>query len=678
MVKRAGRSATSGELPRFPPPSLSGPFPVLQKNPALEEIKCEHAAPVPFMRCNSAPEFPPLAGLEEFDDPGLVPTTLQRVQQYIETAVDINSREDILRLVICMPSAGQLLVEEKYLIIDSMLFSLGDEESVLAFLQWCLEFASCEIDGIVPVTVERTVQCLSAQDFVLFIIMRWIKNWDGVDQLKQSGNEAKTCLIKILDFVDIETPSGSDLNMVGMWLGLPVEALRWTNRTIVDKSCGTSQTKWLRDRIIALIFTGLETGKHAEETTLLQQALDGEQPIIILPHEGLGRLRSRSHSFVKLNRARSHRRMSESQVPRPAVTRGLDYERVLVPPPRRTRPAPSDSFDSMVSACSSSATEHSDSDWVPCAADRQNAPEEGGPVIPETKPNTVHKNITSAGFEHKDLNMPMHEIGKLLDMDASHVAKQLTLYIYDEIYSKITLPELRTLEAGPSARGPNITRMIQIFEMVSSWVETEVLQLSSNSINACIKLLGFFVRLASECRKLRNFHLLFALVAGLNQPTLAWVWGIAHRKHLLAFHDLRRVVSPRNNYLVYRADLSKCNPHRPKIPFIGLMLKDMSVTTSSNEFNMRASFLNHWRNFGYACEFAGADKNRYGYEYQRDEDVYELFTAGLQLSSTDTATKNELSNNCKQRFQVRKRDRFLYFVRRKKGSFSNLAQLDGN
>ena len=80
---------------------------------------------------------------------------------------------------------------------------------------------------------------------------------------------------------------------------------------------------------------------------------------------------------------------------------------------------------------------------------------------------------------------------------------------------------------------------------------------------------GFFVNLATSCRHLGNYHAVFALTGALTSPLLAWVLEIAHRRDKQALSSLKRLVRSDNNYRVYLADLTKCNPDRPHIPYLG-------------------------------------------------------------------------------------------------------------
>ena len=65
------------------------------------------------------------------------------------------------------------------------------------------------------------------------------------------------------------------------------------------------------------------------------------------------------------------------------------------------------------------------------------------------------------------------------------------------------------------------------------------------------------LNIAGSLRNLRNFHLFFAVMGGLNQPHLDWIWAFVKEKQKLRFQNLNQAVKPDNNYMVYLEDLSK-------------------------------------------------------------------------------------------------------------------------
>ena len=105
----------------------------------------------------------------------------------------------------------------------------------------------------------------------------------------------------------------------------------------------------------------------------------------------------------------------------------------------------------------------------------------------------------------------------------------------------------------------------------------EILRDPKRRASERIDVYGFFVTLATCCRQLGNYHAVFALTGALTSPLLAWVQEIAHRRDKHALSLLKRVVRSDNNYRVYLADLTKCSPDAPHVPYLGLLNRTMLV-----------------------------------------------------------------------------------------------------
>lgn len=176
-------------------------------------------------------------------------------------------------------------------------------------------------------------------------------------------------------------------------------------------------------------------------------------------------------------------------------------------------------------------------------------------------------------FEHR-----AKSLGEFYKYTETQVAIVLTRDLY-EIYSRIGPKEMLTLEARQSSA--NVQQMIDMFNRYSwwcvHWVLTGMMDNSGKDkqpedVSDRVNRLVYMLKVAEECRRLNSFHVFFGLMGGLCQPQLMWVWGFAKEKDKMLFNNLKRAVSPNNDYRVYRADLSKCADDT-YIPFLGYTTK---------------------------------------------------------------------------------------------------------
>lgn len=191
----------------------------------------------------------------------------------------------------------------------------------------------------------------------------------------------------------------------------------------------------------------------------------------------------------------------------------------------------------------------------------------------------------------------------LLDYSPQQVAQQITLLLYDQVYRHIR-PEMM-INSKTRTKSIHVTNMVRFFKVLSWWPLTTILgdkikfqknnmkknklknidkdfandnNSSNNFVNRKMTPLDrqsvfiYFITMAEEFRSLNNFHCLFAVTSGLIQPFVSWIWELLDPKEKQRFNDLKRVVSSDNDYLIYKADISKCQ-NKSHIPFLGLTNK---------------------------------------------------------------------------------------------------------
>jgi len=241
-------------------------------------------------------------------------------------------------------------------------------------------------------------------------------------------------------------------------------------------------------------------------------------------------------------------------------------------------------------------------------------------------------------------------VSRLFKLSPNEVAIQLTLLVHDCIFTEVKLYELgRAVRAGRirATMCPNLQRMVSVFEVIASWVELEVLAHANRSSSSRIRAISFFLRVAAACREQRSFHLLFAIVAGLGQTTLSWVWQHTPARERAAFEKLQRAVSPRQNYLVYRADLSKSPVPRVQpcgtgcMPFLGIWLKDASVMLEIRGGDGSRDALSLYSAYSLAKELLACQHSFTS--CHRDDSIRELLSSLLQSTTINNEFRNQLS-----------------------------------
>ena len=130
---------------------------------------------------------------------------------------------------------------------------------------------------------------------------------------------------------------------------------------------------------------------------------------------------------------------------------------------------------------------------------------------------------------------------------------------------------------------PYIFRLIKIFEKVSYWIGTEILK--SITINDMINTMNTFIEIAKELYKLNNFHLLFAINAGLNLASITRLKFLFESENVKKYTEkLNTITDNRINYKKYRQLLAKnlIKSSDPVIPYIGIITRDIIFTLQGN------------------------------------------------------------------------------------------------
>lgn len=173
----------------------------------------------------------------------------------------------------------------------------------------------------------------------------------------------------------------------------------------------------------------------------------------------------------------------------------------------------------------------------------------------------------------------------LLRLDPYDVAKQLTL-IDQEMICAIKLSELtktRWSGGGKKEEAPNVLAFAKRFNVISSWVATEVLVAPSNDLR--VEVLESLLRIELHLLEMNNFNSLMAIHAGLNFSEIARLkplWKLASEKLIKRFEQVEETMSPLHNFSHYRKTLSETVP--PFIPFQSRLLGDLMSAEQMDTF----------------------------------------------------------------------------------------------
>ncbi|XP_056618496.1 rap guanine nucleotide exchange factor 5b isoform X1 [Triplophysa dalaica] len=182
---------------------------------------------------------------------------------------------------------------------------------------------------------------------------------------------------------------------------------------------------------------------------------------------------------------------------------------------------------------------------------------------------------------------------KMLSMNTWDVAVSLTNCDWS-LFSNIHEQELVYFTLSRDASGGQTVALEQLLQRCNEtqqWVMTEVLLCPIPCKR--VQLFKKYIKIAAHCKAQRNLNSFFAIIMGLNSPAvsrLTQTWEKVPGKFRKLFSELESLTDPSMNHKAYRDAFKKMKS--PKIPFIPLLLKDITFIHEGNK-----TFLDNLVNF---------------------------------------------------------------------------------
>ncbi|KAK0153464.1 Rap guanine nucleotide exchange factor 4 [Merluccius polli] len=169
-------------------------------------------------------------------------------------------------------------------------------------------------------------------------------------------------------------------------------------------------------------------------------------------------------------------------------------------------------------------------------------------------------------------------------MSSKDLAYQMTLYDW-ELFSCVHEHELLYHTFGRThfrRTTANLDLFLRRFNQVQLWVVTEVCL--CGQLSKRVQLLKKFIKIAAHCREFRNLNSFFAIIMGMSNPAvsrLSQTWEKLPSKFKKFYAEFESMMDPSRNHRAYRLTVTKLEP--PIIPFMPLLLKDMTFTHEGNK-----------------------------------------------------------------------------------------------
>ncbi|XP_074544800.1 rap guanine nucleotide exchange factor 4-like [Halichoeres trimaculatus] len=178
-------------------------------------------------------------------------------------------------------------------------------------------------------------------------------------------------------------------------------------------------------------------------------------------------------------------------------------------------------------------------------------------------------------------------------MSSKDLAYQMTMFDW-ELFSCVHEHELLYHTFGRQSfkrTTANLDLFLRRFNQVQLWVVTEVCL--CGQLSKRVQLLKKFIKIAAHCREFKNLNSFFAIIMGMSNPAvsrLSQTWEKLPTKFKKFYAEFESMMDPSRNHRSYRLTVTKLEP--PIIPFMPLLLKDMTFTHEGNK-----TFIDNMVNF---------------------------------------------------------------------------------
>ncbi|XP_030258285.1 rap guanine nucleotide exchange factor 4-like isoform X1 [Sparus aurata] len=169
-------------------------------------------------------------------------------------------------------------------------------------------------------------------------------------------------------------------------------------------------------------------------------------------------------------------------------------------------------------------------------------------------------------------------------MSSKDLAYQMTMFDW-ELFSCVHEHELLYHTFGRQSfrrTTANLDLFLRRFNQVQLWVVTEVCL--CGQLSKRVQLLKKFIKIAAHCREFKNLNSFFAIIMGMSNPAvsrLSQTWEKLPTKFKKFYAEFESMMDPSRNHRSYRLTVTKLEP--PIIPFMPLLLKDMTFTHEGNK-----------------------------------------------------------------------------------------------
>ena len=173
----------------------------------------------------------------------------------------------------------------------------------------------------------------------------------------------------------------------------------------------------------------------------------------------------------------------------------------------------------------------------------------------------------------------------LLHLTAAETATQLMVEDFT-IFRQIEQTEYvdNIFEIKSKFGTENLDKFSNLVNKETLWVVSELVR--ESNVTKRGRMIKHFIKIAKQCREAQNYNSMFAIVSGLNHPSvlrLKQTWERVPDKYSKFLTDLNNIMDPSRNFSRYRNMIKSDTVKPPLIPVYPMVSKDLTFIHLGNK-----------------------------------------------------------------------------------------------
>ncbi|XP_064407889.1 ral guanine nucleotide dissociation stimulator isoform X2 [Latimeria chalumnae] len=265
---------------------------------------------------------------------------------------------------------------------------------------------------------------------------------------------------------------------------------------------------------------------------------------------------------------------------------------------------------------------------------------------PENRTDKELDGIPESPSDTADRDAPKEDSLDILVFMAENVASQLTMLEAELFLKVVPYHCLGSIWSQRDKKGkeklcPTIRATVRQFNKLTNVVISSCLSNTWMKPQQRARIFEKWIRVAEECRALKNFSSLYAIVSALQSNAvhrLKKTWEETSREMLQKYEDLSEIFSEKDNYSQSRELLIQ-NVVQGVVPYLGTFLKDLVMLDTAVKDHMENGYINfekRRKEFEIIAQIMLLQSACRNYAFQKEEAFLHWFNSIATLSEADS------------------------------------------